>query len=57
VVVKSRKPDQAHLRVYGCKAFYLTTTAQRKERRLQRADPRAWIGYLVGYNSTNIYRI
>ncbi|KAL3712549.1 hypothetical protein TMatcc_001248 [Talaromyces marneffei ATCC 18224] len=29
----------------------------KKENRLQRFNPRAWIGYLVGYDSTNVYRI
>ncbi|KAF7136791.1 hypothetical protein CNMCM5793_006309 [Aspergillus hiratsukae] len=57
VVVEDRKPQQAHLKVYGCKAFAMTPEAQKKEKRLQRFKPRAWIGYLVGYDSTNIYRI
>jgi len=35
----------------------MTTAAKRKEERLQRLDPKAWIGYLVGYTSSNIYRI
>lgn len=56
-VIENRKPHQAHLRAYGCKAFALTTEAQTKSNRLQRLNPKAWIGYLVGYSSTNIYRI
>jgi len=43
--------------VFGCKAFAMTSEAQLKKNRLQRFNPKAWIGYLVGYNSTNIYRI
>ena len=35
----------------------MTKDALRKEKRRQRLNPKAWIGYLVGYNSTNIYRI
>jgi len=35
----------------------MTTAAKRKEQRLQRLNPKAWIGYLVGYTSSNIYRI
>ena len=31
--------------------------AQLKKKRLSKLDPRAYIGYLIGYNSTNIYRI
>ena len=57
VVVEDRKPEQAHLKVYGCKAFAMTSDAQKKAKRLQRLKPKAWIGYLVGYDSTNIYRI
>jgi hypothetical protein len=57
VVAKARKPQQAHLRVFGCKAFAMTRNTHLKKKRLKRFDPRAWIGYLVGYNSTNIYRV
>jgi hypothetical protein len=35
----------------------MTPDAQLKRNRLQRFDPRAWIGYLVGCGSTNIFRI
>ena len=52
-----RKPHQQHLKVFGCKAFAMTTDAQLKRNRRQKLNPKAWIGYLVGYNSTNIYRI
>ena len=31
--------------------------AQLKKKRLSKLDPRAHIGYFVGYDSTNIYRI
>jgi hypothetical protein len=31
--------------------------AQLKKKRLSKLDPRAYIGYLVSYNFTNIYRI
>ena len=55
--IAHRKPDQSHLKIYGCKAFALTTDALKKTHRLQRMNPKAWIGYLVGYNSTNVYRI
>jgi hypothetical protein len=61
VVVPDRKPKQAHLKVYhtvyGCKAFALTTGYLKKENRLHRFNPKAWIGYLVGYDSTNVYWI
>ncbi|KJZ70533.1 hypothetical protein HIM_10077 [Hirsutella minnesotensis 3608] len=51
------KPDQGHLRVYGCKAFAMTKDAMAGRKRRQKLNPRAWIGYIVGYQSTNIYRI
>ncbi|RMZ92256.1 hypothetical protein DV736_g455, partial [Chaetothyriales sp. CBS 134916] len=54
---KQVKPQLAHLKVYGCRAYAMTKKAQLKESRLQKLEPRAHIGYLVGYNSTNIYRV
>jgi hypothetical protein len=49
VVVEDCKPQQAHLKVYGCKAFAMTTDALTKSNRLHtRLNPKAWIGYLVG---------
>ena len=52
-----RKPQLAHLKAYGCKAYAMTGDAQLKKNRLQKLNPRAHIGYLVGYDSTNIFRI
>lgn len=57
IAVENRKPHQAHLRAYGCKAFAMTTQSQRHLQKRQKLNPKAWIGYLVGYQSTNIYRI
>ncbi len=42
-----------HLRVYGCRAYPLNPRIPRT----QKLVPRAHIGYLVGYDSTNIFRI
>ena len=53
----TKKPSQEHLRAYTCKAFAMTTDALKKTNRLQRLNPKAWIGYLIGYSSTNIYRV
>ena len=55
--IEHKRPDQSHLRAYGCKAFAMTTDALKKTSRLQRFKPNAWIGYLVGYDSTNVYRV
>ncbi|KAK1912632.1 hypothetical protein P3342_004568 [Pyrenophora teres f. teres] len=57
IVTSLRKPNLTHLKAYGCKAFAMTDDTHRGKSRLQRLDPKAWIGYLVGYRSTNIYRI
>ena len=52
-----RRPQLAYLKAYGCRAYAMTKDAQLKKKRLFKLDPRAHIGYLVGYDSTNIYRI
>jgi GAG-pre-integrase domain len=57
VVIDHKKPQVAHLKVYGCKAYALTTETLKKANRLQRLNPKAWLGYLVGYDSTNKFRI
>jgi hypothetical protein len=53
----TRKPHLAHLKVYRCRAYAITRNAQKKINRLAKLEPRAHIGYLVGYNSINIFRI
>src|SRR5438034_1523852 len=35
----------------------MTTDAHKKSNRLKRLNPKAWIGVLVGYSSSNIYRV
>jgi hypothetical protein len=57
IVTSLRKPNLAHLKAYGCKAFAMSSDTHRGISRLQRLDPKAWIGYLVGYRSSNIYRV
>jgi hypothetical protein len=52
-----RKPHLAHLKVYRYRAYAMTRNAQKKINRLAKLDPRAYISYLVGYDSTNIFRI
>ena len=47
------KPNIAHLAVYGCRAYALNQQIPRR----RKLEPRAFIGYLVGYESTNIFRI
>ncbi|KAE8548982.1 hypothetical protein EYB25_009365 [Talaromyces marneffei] len=57
ISIKDQKPQISHLKVYSCRAYAMTTNALKKENRLERFNPKAWIGYLVGYSSTNIYKI
>ncbi|KID94461.1 polyprotein, partial [Metarhizium majus ARSEF 297] len=55
--VFKKQPIISHLKAYGCKAFAMTADAQLKLHRKQKLEPRAHIGYLVGYQSSNIYKI
>jgi transposase InsO family protein len=52
-----KRPKLAHLKAYGCRAYAMTEKAQDKKKRKWKLNPRAYIGYLVGYDSTNIFRI
>jgi hypothetical protein len=51
------KLDNPRPHTYDCRAYAMTEHAQLKKRRLRKLDPRAHIGYLVGYDSTNIFRV
>ena len=57
VVINERKPQQAHLKVYSCKAYYMTTDALKKTNCLDQLKPRTWIDFLMRYDSTNVYQI
>ena len=50
------KHEMAHLKVYGCKAYPLLKKTD-KPPKSNKMKPRAFIGYLVGYDSTNIFRV
>ena len=52
-----KKLQLAYLRAYGCRAYAMTKDAQLKQKKKQKLNPQAYIGYLVGYDSTNIFRI
>lgn len=52
-----KQPYLSHLKAYGCRAYAMTSRAQLKRKKLRKLDPRAHIGYLVGYDSTNIFRV
>jgi hypothetical protein len=57
VPVENRMPKQQHLKAYGCKAYVMTKAAMKNTQRLQKLKPQAWVGFLAGDTSTNIYRI
>jgi hypothetical protein len=46
-------PNITHLRVFGCRTYPMNQHIPRSKK----LEPRAYIGYLVGYESSNIYRI
>lgn len=51
--VTKTRPQLSHLHPYDCQAYPLRKNVSRTEK----LDLRALVGYLVGYDSTNIYRI
>jgi hypothetical protein len=48
-----QRPQLSHLHPYGCRAYPLNKHIPRSEK----LAPRAFIGYLISYDSSNIYRI
>ena len=56
-MVFGKQPSVTHLKAYGCRTYAMTAVAQLKRNRRQKLDPKAYIGYLVGYASTNIFKI
>jgi hypothetical protein len=53
-LVKNYKPRLGHLHVFRCKAYSLKQPKELPKK--AKLDPRAHIGYLVGYDSTNIMK-
>ena len=51
--VKGYSPNLSHLKLWGCKAYARINLLPNK----QKLSERAHIGHLMGYDSTNIYRI
>jgi hypothetical protein len=52
------QPDITYLKAFGCQAYPLTREAQEGKRKKDvKTMPHAEVGYLVGYDSTNIFRI
>ena len=52
------RPNWTGIYVYGCRAYPLMKErAGLKDRKAFKVSPRAHIGYLVGYEASNIYRI
>jgi hypothetical protein len=53
VGVPDPQPKVGHIRIYGCRAYPLIQNRPK----LNKLEPRTSIGYLVGWDSTNIFRI
>jgi hypothetical protein len=51
--IDNAKPKCSHIRIYGSKAYALN----HKIARTDKLAPRANVGYLVGWDSTNIFRV
>ena len=52
-IAYGKKPSLAHLRFYGCRAYALRQQIPRGDK----LSPRSLVGYLVGYDASNVYRI
>jgi hypothetical protein len=53
LVVTETEPDLSYIRIYGCLSYVHIKNRPKKEKLVLKAE----IGYLVGYDLTNIYRI
>ncbi|RYP56931.1 hypothetical protein DL770_010800 [Monosporascus sp. CRB-9-2] len=51
------KANVANVVLFGAEAYALTEAVRRGAQRLKKMDPRAYIGYLVGYVASNVYRV
>ena len=57
-VTTDLRPDWNGIYVYGCRAYPLTKDREAgRHKRDFKVQPRAHIGYLVGYIASNLYRI
>ena len=52
-MVTNKPLNLAYLKAYGCKAYVRINQLSKK----QKLSERAHIGYLIGYDSSNIFRI
>src|SRR6266487_639171 len=52
-----KRPQVVHLKAYGCRAYAMTRDAQLKKNRKWKLNSHAYIGYLVGYDFMNIFRV
>lgn len=50
---QEKELNLSYVKIFGCRAYAL----RHKIPRTQKTEPRAYIGHLVGYDSTNIFRI
>ena len=57
VVIKKWKLQQAHLKVYDCKTYYMITDTLKKINCFDWLKFRVWIDFLVRYDLINVYQI
>ena len=57
IVIKKWKLQQAHLKIYDCKIYYMTIETLKKINCLDWLKSRTWIDFLVSYNLINVYQI
>jgi hypothetical protein len=52
------QPDVTNVYAYGCRAYPIRKEVlEDQEKVARKTKPRTYIGYLVGYGGSNIYRI
>ena len=57
VVIKEQKFQQAHLKIYNCKTYYMIINILKKINHFNQLKFKAWIDFLVSYDSINVYQI
>ena len=52
------QPDVTNVYIYGCRVYPIRKEVlEDQEKVTRKTKPRTHVGYLVGYSSSNIYRI
>ena len=57
VIIEEWKLQQAHVKIYSCKTYYIITDILKKINCLDWLKFKAWIDFLISYDSINVYWI